>query len=124
MQEVVFTGILLVDLIHCLPGLQEIVIHKEVECLCLVELYLLLHHHNELVDVERFEDQYSVLVQRYLLLLTSFSLERGAFLMMMGTLSEWNFLIISASFIRSSSVYSCLFIKLLLLSGACHYDSL
>ena len=76
--------------------MEESVACKQVDGLGMVELQFLFDDHDQFENGERFEDEYSMCREMYLLLSNSLSLLCLILLRRMGILSGWNLRIISA----------------------------
>ena len=57
MQKLILRGVLLIDFLEGLLGVEEGVVGEEVDGLGVVELQFLLDYHDELEDCEGFEDE-------------------------------------------------------------------
>lgn len=62
MKEVVLADILVVDIFEGLIGLEEYFACEQVDCLRLVEMKFLLDDHDELKNIECFQNEDSMLV--------------------------------------------------------------
>lgn len=61
MQKFILVGIFLIDLIECLFSMEQGIIGKQIDGLCVIQLQFFLDDHDEFEDGETFKDEYSMI---------------------------------------------------------------